>query len=320
MVNACLGTGLLLLLGAALVIGAYRVSAADAFWTLLGDPPAPRTEFFVNQRRLPRALVAVTVGASLAVSGALFQRLTRNPLASPDIIGVSGGAAVGAVLVVIRGGSPAAASLGAFVGALLAATLLLAAAARGGLTGSRLVLLGVAVGAFCAGLVDHLLNRTFVASAVTAQTWVVGTLQGRGWPELRPMVLGLLVVAPVLAAVAPRLRLLGLGDELAQGLGVRVTGLRWVALLAATALVAVAVSVSGPIAFVALVAPHAAARLVPDPGLFTTGLLGGLLLLGADLLAQHAFGVAVPVGVVTAVLGGVFFLVLLVRQGLISRG
>lgn len=308
------------LLFAALVIGEYRVSAADAVQTLLGNPPASRTEFFVMQRRLPRSLVALAVGAAMAIAGAIFQRLTRNPLASPDIIGVNAGAALGAVVVVVNGGGLAAASLGAFTGAAVAAVALLAAAARGGLTGPRMVLLGVALAAFCAALVDHLLNRTFIASAVTAQTWVVGSLQGRSWPELQPIAIALLVAIPLLALLGPRLRMLGLGDELAAGLGARVAAIRWSGLLLATALVAVAVSVAGPIAFVALVAPHIAARVVPDPGLAISALVGAGLLLGADLVAQHAMGVPVPVGVVTAVLGGAFFLVLMVREGMRRHG
>lgn len=315
-----LALGLLVLLAASLVIGEYRVSALDAWHTLWGEAPAARTEFFVLERRLPRALVALSVGACLAMAGAIFQRVTRNPLASPDIIGVNAGAALGAVIVVVNSGGQLAASAGALVGAVAAASLLLAASARGGLRGPRMVLLGVAVSAFCGGLVDHLLNRSFVASAVTAQAWVVGSLQGRSWPELAPVAWTLVAALPVLAVLGPRLRLLGLGDELAGGLGLRVTRVRAASLVLATVLVAVAVSVTGPIAFVALVAPHIAGRLVSDPGLAISAMIGGALLLGADLVAQHALVVPVPVGVVTAVLGGVFFLVLMLQAGVRRRG
>lgn len=313
--TAALAGLVLLMLAASLVTGSYTVTAADAWNTLWGSPPSRRTDFFVMERRLPRALVALTVGACLAISGALFQRLTRNALASPDVIGVSGGAAVGAVVVVVNHGSPEQTSLGAFTGAVVAAALLMLAITRGGLGGHRMVLVGVAVAAFCGGLVDHLLNGAYLPSASSAQSWVVGSLQGRSWPELQPVAIGLAVALPVLVAIGPRLRVLGLGDETAAGLGVRVRGLRWTALLVATLLCAVAVSVSGPIAFVALVAPHLSARLLPDPGLAPTALIGGCLLLAADLLAQHAFAVPFPVGVVTAVVGGAFFLVLLIRTG-----
>lgn len=299
-----------------LLVGEFRISAPDAVASLLGSAPDRMTGFFVTERRLPRALVAVAVGASLAVSGALFCALTRNPLASPDIIGVTQGASAGgATAILVIGGGIAQVALGAVVGAALTVGSILLLTWWRGLSGARLVLVGVTLGALAMAYVAHLLSRVFVASAVTAQIWLTGSLQGRGWAELRPVLFCLLVSALVIWSQARGLRALALGDEAAIALGVRMRSMRVILLSAATLLAAAAVATAGPIAFVALVAPHVARMLTRTDRVLPAALLGGLLLLVSDLVAQHAFPLPIPVGVVTVVLGGLFFLGLLWREG-----
>ncbi|MFJ9312725.1 FecCD family ABC transporter permease [Pimelobacter simplex] len=313
---AALAVLVLVLLLASLRLGDYAVGWGALADTLRGDPPDRITRFFVLERRLPRALVALVVGAGLATAGAVFQAVTRNPLASPDVIGVTSGASAGAVVVLlVLGGSATAASWGALAGALLVALLVGGLTVRSGLQGGRLILLGIAFGALASSVVAYLLTQVFVASAVTAQTWLTGTLQGRGWAELRPVALVLLVVLPVVLGHSSALRILELGDDVARSLGVRVDAVRGTLLALGTVLVAAAVATAGPISFVALVAPHVARLLTGTAAILPAALTGACLLAAADLVALYAFPVAVPVGVVTVTLGGIFFVLLLWREG-----
>ncbi|KAM9862286.1 iron chelate uptake ABC transporter family permease subunit [Leucobacter sp. BZR 635] len=315
-VCAALVVLLLGLVVAALMLGEFTVTPAQIIETFRGNAPDQRTEFFILGRRLPRALVAITVGACLAVAGAVFQMLTRNPLASPDILGISGGASVGAVMVMlVWGGSTAQASLGALIGAVAMAALIVALTARTGLHGVQLILTGVALSAIAGAVVDYVLSQVFVASATTAQTWLVGSLQGRSWADLVPAVAVLAVAAPILLWKAADARTMTLGDSAAIGLGVNAARTRWILLFVATLLVAVAVATAGPISFVALVAPHLARRLCRAESFLAAGLTGAALLLVSDLVALYAFAFPVPVGVVTITLGGGFFLWLLWREG-----
>lgn len=309
-------TGLGFVLFASLVVGEYRVTVPEVLVTLRGEAPSDRINFFITERRLPRALVAMAVGAALATAGSVFQSVTRNPLASPDIIGVSAGASAGAAFVILMvDGSPVQAALGAFVGAVLTAGLIAVLAGRNGLSGLRVVLVGVALGALASAAVSYMLTQVFVASAVTAQLWLIGSLQGRGWDELWFIVPALLLALPVLARFSGRLRILAMGEELATALGVRVEPTRRVLLLFATLLVAVAVATAGPISFIALAAPHISRRITRTTALFPAIMIGSLLLALSDLIAQNLFTHPIPVGVVTITIGGVFFLWLLVHEG-----
>lgn len=319
LVCTLLAATVLVLMVAALMIGDYLVSPGALIETLQGRPPARLDEFFVLGRRLPRSLVAIVVGASLAVAGAVFQALTRNPLASPDVIGISSGASVGAVTVLlVLGGSLTQAALGAAVGAVLIAGVIVLFTARSGLHGVQLILTGVALSATAMAVVDYVLSQVFVASASTAQTWLVGSLQGRGWDDLIPALIALALIIPLLVVAAPSAKMMALGDATSTALGVRTVRARWLLLTAATLLVAVAVATSGPISFVALIAPHIARRLSGTTSFLASGLMGAFLLLASDLIAQNLFPAPVPVGVITITAGGAFFLILLWREG--ARG
>lgn len=311
----CTGVGAaaaLLLVFAALLLGDFVISPRDLWLTLQGAPPDPRMEFFVLERRLPRAVVALTVGASLACGGALFQGVTRNPLATPDILGISAGASTGACgVILLAEGSIAQAAVGAIVGAAVATAAIGAFAWKGGVGSARLVLAGLAIGALCTAVTNYLLTLVFVGSAVTAQMWLVGTLQGRGWREVTPLLVAMAVVVPFVLWRERALRAVELGEEHAVGLGVVVWRERAALLLGGTVLVAFAVAAAGPISFVALVAPQISRLLCRSSALIPAMLTGGVLLLVADLIAQYAFAVPMPVGVVTIVLGGAFFLWLL---------
>lgn len=311
-----LGILLVAVVCASLVLGDYVVTPVDAVRTLFGDAPDKRTEFFVVGRRLPRVLVALAVGALLALAGALFQMLTRNPLASPDVIGVSSGASVGAVVVMLLlGGTLDQASLGAAVGAVAAALLLVTLTLRTGLGGVQLILVGVAISAMAMAAVDYILSQVFVASAVTAQTWLVGSLQGRNWSDLVPAAVALAIATPLLMWKLPAGKMIGLGDDLATGLGVKTSRTRWQLIAVGTLLVAVAVATAGPVSFVALIAPHIARSLTRENSFLAAALTGAALLAISDLTAMNAFPAPIPVGAVTITAGGAFFLWLLWREG-----
>lgn len=314
--SVALGAFLLALICSSVLLGDYKVTISDVLAVLQGREVERRTYFFIAQYRLPRALVAALVGLALALAGAIFQGISRNPLASPDIVGVTHGASFGAAFVMlILGGGIVQASAGAAVGAIIMAALIVLLSRTSGLSGVRLVLVGIALGAVADAAVGYMLTQVFVSSAVTTQLWLVGTLQGRGWDELLPLSVVVLVVCVLVARYAPSLRLLALGDDTATALGVNTGRSRAILLALSTLLVAGAVATAGPISFVALAAPHISRRIAGSAALVPAALTGAVLLTISDLVAQHAFTHPIPVGVVTVTIGGAFFLWLLLREG-----
>jgi iron complex transport system permease protein len=309
---ATIGVGVL-----ALGTGEFRISPADVMRTLLGNGSA-RTDFVVNELRLPRLLTGILVGAALGLSGALFQSLTHNPLGSPDIVGFTYGAATGGLLVVlVVGGSGGQVAAGAVGGGLATAVLVYLLAWRHGVHGYRLVLVGIGVSALLQGVNAYLLAKARFTQAAEAMVWLNGSLNGRSWQDVRPVALGLLVVLPLVACVAGRLKILEMGDDLAGGLGVPVQRTRLVLLVLATAACAVATAAAGPIPFVALIAPQLARRLtrVPGPNLPASLCTGALLVVAVDYASQRIHDTTqLPVGVVTAVAGGLYLGLLLRRQ------
>ncbi|MFG2164827.1 FecCD family ABC transporter permease [Micromonospora chersina] len=300
---------LLALALAVLAVGAgdYPIAPADVLRVLAGGG-SPAERFIVTELRLPRLVTALAVGAALGLAGAVFQSLTRNPLGSPDVLGVTSGAATGALVVVVLGGGSAALAGAAAAGGLATGLLLYALAGRHGVGGHRLVLIGIGVTAILTGVNGWLLTRAPLMDAARAALWLTGSLDGRGWANALPVFGALAVLLPaVLLARAPALRLLEMGDDSAAGLGVPVRRVRVAALGAAVLLVSVAAAAAGPVSFLALTAPHLARRLTraPGPNLLPSAVVGAALLLAADQLAQHAVaGRQLPVGVVTGVLGG----------------
>ncbi|MGW4154922.1 FecCD family ABC transporter permease [Micromonospora chersina] len=300
---------LLALTLAVLAVGAgdYPIAPADVLRVLAGGG-SPAERFIVTELRLPRLVTALAVGAALGLAGAVFQSLTRNPLGSPDVLGVTSGAATGALVVVVLGGGSAALAGAAAGGGLATGLLLYALAGRHGVGGHRLVLVGIGVTAILTGVNGWLLTRAPLMDAARAALWLTGSLDGRGWANALPVLGALAVLLPaVLLARAPALRLLEMGDDSAAGLGVPVRRVRVAALGAAVLLVSVAAAAAGPVSFLALTAPHLARRLTraPGPNLLPSAVVGAALLLAADQVAQHALaGRQLPVGVVTGVLGG----------------
>ncbi|MFV8131048.1 FecCD family ABC transporter permease [Streptomyces syringium] len=308
---------LVVLLALGLSTGEVPVAPLDALRALVGFGDAGEV-MLVQDLRAPRVLAAVVAGAGLAVAGSMMQRVARNPLAAPDVIGVTGGASLGAVAVIASGVSATWTPLAALGGGLLAAVLLAALAWRGGVTVTRLVLVGLAVQSGLAAAVNLFIVRFPAELASSALQWTTGSVYGRNWTEVN--IGGSLVLAGIALALLGhrRLAVLDLGDEPAGALGLAPNAARLQLLLAAVVLASVAAALTGPVGFVALAVPHIVRFLAGPPTLGTLGLTalcGAALLLGADLVVLHLLPVhGLPVGVVTATLGAPWLLVLMMRQ------
>ncbi|WP_341358396.1 iron chelate uptake ABC transporter family permease subunit [Georgenia sp. M64] len=315
--------GALLVVAAALMavsvaLGDLGLSVAEVLAILVGGGD-DGDRFVVLGLRLPRALTGLLVGVALGAAGAITQSVSRNPLASPDVLGVTAGASVGAVAMIVlapTGGAVLGVPAAALLGGLAAAVAVYALAWRQGVDGFRLVLVGIGVSAFGTSLTTWLLVQAELNDAATATVWLTGSLNGRGWDHVVPVAVTIAVVALLAGPAAFALRALSLGDQTATGLGVRTQVTRLVLVLLAVALASVATAAAGPVPFVALVAPQVALRLTrsPTPPLVASGLLGGCLLLASDVVARTVLPVPLPAGVVTAVIGAPFLLHLLRRR------
>ncbi len=305
-------------------VGDFPIGLSQVVATLFGHGESV-DEFIIMDLRMPRAMAGLVVGFALGVSGAITQSVARNPLASPDILGITSGASVVAVfLVTVSGGAAAAVvssvglSAAALAGGLGTGLLVYFLAWRRGIDGFRLILIGISVSAVMEALTTWLLVKADIKDVARAQAWLVGSLQDRSWDEVRIALWCTVVLMVVVGCVAFQFKPLHLGDDVAAGLGVRYQWVRAALLLCAVLLAAVGVSAAGPVPFVALVAPQVAMRLAryPTPPLLASGMTGALLLIGADLVARTALPVTLPVGVVTAAIGGPFLVYLLVRANL----
>ncbi|MEV7085774.1 iron chelate uptake ABC transporter family permease subunit [Streptomyces sp. NPDC093085] len=301
--------------------GTYRIDAAHVADVLFAGGGSATDRFIVVGQRLPRVCAALLVGAALGLSGALFQSLSRNPLGSPDVIGFTTGSTSGALVVILAGGGSAGIGIGVGAGSVLgglgtAVAVYVFTAARG-VSGNRLVLAGIAVGAMLASVNDYLLTRADLESAESAKAWTFGSLNAVSWPQVVPLALALPVLAVAALALGRPLRLMEMGDDTAGALGVSVPRVRVVGLLLGVALAGAAIAVAGPIGFLALAAPQLARRITRSPGapVGAAMVTGALLLATADLLAQRLLApFQIPVGLVTGALGGVYLLWLLSRE------
>ncbi|WP_462186959.1 MULTISPECIES: FecCD family ABC transporter permease [unclassified Frankia] len=302
---------------ATLTTGDYPIPVGDVARALLGHGDGG-TDFVVNTLRLPRLLTGLLVGAALALSGSIFQSVSGNVLGSPDILGFTTGSATGAIIVLlVLRGDAAGASLGALVGGAATGAAVYTLSYRRGLAGPRLVLIGIAVAALLNAVNSYLITRAALADAVAAQIWLIGSLDSRGWAQVRPLALALVILTPIGLYHGRRLAYLELGTDTAKALGVGVERCRLTLIAVAAALAAVATAAAGPVGFVALSAPPLARWLtaVSAPPLVSTALAGAALVTVGDLVAQRLFApTQLPVGVATGAIGGVYLAVLLIRQ------
>lgn len=274
-------------------------------------------ELVVREWRLPRVLMSLVLGAALGISGAMLQSVTRNPLGSPDIVGFNSGAYTGALLVILSGGGYYATAAGAVGGGLLTALAIFLLAFQQNVKGFRLIIVGIGVGAMMAAVNTWLILRADLDQAMSAAAWGVGTLDGLTWDEIGPALIVLAVLAVAVIPAGYRLQVLELGDDAARALGIRVGRARLVLIVLSVAFTAVGTAVAGPIAFVALAAPQLGRRLARSPttALLPAAAMGALLLVTCDWISRRLFApTSVPVGVVTASIGGAYLAYLLVAE------
>lgn len=306
-------------------LGEFPISPAGVLRTLVGGGDSLE-QLVVLQLRLPRSLTGLLVGAALGLAGAITQAIVRNPLASPDLLGVTQGAGAAATAVIVFAGSMGTVSgllesvgvpVVALIGGILTGVLLYLLAYKGGIDSFRLVLVGIGLKALAANATFWMMTLADVHEAGRALVWLTGSLNARGWQHVVPVAIALAVLVPLVLVGTHVLGALQFDDHTIRALGVRINLARTLMLLGAAALAAVAVAAAGPIAFVALATPQIALRLArtPRPPLVTSMVLGATLVVGADVIARTAFTtLELPVGIVTAVLGAPYLIYLLVNR------
>jgi iron complex transport system permease protein len=314
-VDIVLGILVVVVFGVTLMVGNTFYGLGDVVRVMLGET-VPGASFTVGELRLPRATMGLLAGFAFGIAGVTFQTMLRNPLASPDIIGISSGASVAAVFgIIVLSLDATAVSFLALIGALVTAAAIYLLSNRRGFAGTRVILIGIGAAAMLDSAVTYILSRAAAWDLQTAMQWLTGSLNGATWAGVLPLAIAAAVLGPLLLSQGRALGMLGLGDDAAAALGVNVPRTRVVLILAAVALLAFATAACGPIAFVAFMAGPIAARII-GPGaspLLPAALVGALLVLTADLVGQFAFDNRYPVGVITGVLGAPYLVFLLIR-------
>lgn len=314
--------GLLLLLGLLLLtvamgLGTLKIAPLDV-WRALAGHADGGIQTVVTQWRAPRAVMALLLGASLGLSGAIFQSIIRNPLGSPDIVGFNTGAFTGVLLaVMVWEGDYYQIVSGAVMGGIAAAALVYLLAWRKGINGFRLIIVGIAVSAVLYAFNTWLVITGSLEHAITATLWGTGTLNGMTWTKAQPALWLTPLATLAVLLLGKRLQLLEMGDDSARALGVNAEASRLWLMLFGIVLTALVTATAGPISFIALAAPQIARRMTRASAtpLVSSALVGATLLLAADMIAQHAFRqIQLPVGAVTVSIGGIYLIWLLIRE------
>ena len=303
---------------ASLRLGKFPVTAQEVIDALQGQG-RKIVQVVIVKWKLPRIVLGLVAGLALGVAGALFQTITRNPLGSPDLIGFSTGAQTGILIsVLLLPGSMLSASLASFIGGAAVGTVTYLVSLRGGFTGLRFILVGIAISSMLVSVNRWLLVRVDDDEGLGALKAITGTLGAARWPVVAPTCLAIGVTVVLILLVSRHLQVLSLGEQVATILGSPTRRASAVLILLGTVLVAVVTMAAGPIGFVALVAPHLARLLTgsPQPPLLVSGLTGSLLLTGADLLSQLLLE-SMPASVVTNAVGGLYLMVALT---VVARG
>jgi iron complex transport system permease protein len=322
LVTAVLAVATLGLFVLTLMVGSFAVSVPDVVRSLLAPGADPSADFVVRDLRLPTAATALGVGIALGIAGTVFQKLLGNPLASPDFVGISSGASVCAVsMIVLFSASSTVVSGSALAGALATAALIYVLAWRDGISGYRFVLIGIGVSQLMLSIIGYIVARADIHEAREAMTWLVGTVGLAGTGELRVLLGALVVLVPTALLLERPLRSLELGDDAATALGTRVELSRLALLALSIVLVGLSVAAAGPLMFVALISGPIAHRLTgPGSSVLASGLIGAVIVLAADLVAQHVAPTALPTGVVTGIVGAPYLIWLLATVNREGRG
>lgn len=313
---------LLLALVLSVSYGDYKIAPLDVLRAVVGLKTSdPNHALVIRSFRLPRILLSLLIGAALAASGAIIQGITRNDLADPGLLGINSGAGALVVGYLTYAATPNPAWLPwlALVGALAASAVIYTLAWRGGSSSLRLVLIGVGLASLGGALISYFITKLTLEDAQQAYIWLTGSVYGSTWPEVRLMLVWLVLLLPVVFFMARQLNAFSMGDEVATSLGTRVELYRLVLIGLSAGLAAITVTVAGTIGFVGFVSPHIARRLVGPAHeglLLCTVLVGGLLLVVADLASRWVIAPSqLPIGVTTAVIGAPYFAYLLYKRG-----
>lgn len=304
---------------ASLMFGKVFYGPGEVLRVLLGEDVQGAT-FTVGVLRLPRAVVGLLAGLAFGIAGITFQTMLRNPLASPDIIGISSGASAAAVFcIVMLSLSETLVSVIATVAALATAAIIYLLSFKGGLSGTRLILIGIGIAAMLNSVVSYVISRAAQWDLQTAMRWLNGNLNNAQWDQVLPLGVAVVVCIAALVGLSRNLGTLQLGEETSAALGVGVERTRILLILLAVTLLAFATAAAGPIAFVAFLSGPISTRIVTKARgagspLVPAALVGALLVLVADFAGQFAFGTRYPVGVITGVLGAPYLIYLLVRS------
>ena len=298
-----------------LMAGQTWYTPGEVLRVLMGET-VPGASFTVGDLRLPRASMALLAGGAFGMAGVTFQTMLRNPLASPDVIGISAGASAAAVFtIVLLGVSETMVSVVAIAAALGTAVAIYVLASVDGVVTARLILVGIGMAALLNSVVYYALQRANEWDLQVAMRWITGSVNGATWGEVLPLAVACLVAMRLLLSQGHQIGMLQLGEGLASSLGTRVERTRIVAIVLAVVLLAFATAAAGPIAFVAFLSGPIAARLVGGGAglLAPSALVGASLVMAADLIGQFAFDTRYPVGVITGALGAPFLVYLLIR-------
>ncbi|WP_413693124.1 FecCD family ABC transporter permease [Psychromonas sp. KJ10-2] len=302
-----------------LFIGDDIANNLQDIWQLISGKADKYQSIVVWQWRASRLFSAIIIGAALGISGAVFQSLVRNPLGSPDITGFNVGAFTGVLIAIALFGNIYWYSVvGAIIGGLCAAILVYLFAYRNGHSGFRLIIVGIAISATLTAFNQWLSLTVSLETAMTAALWSAGSLNGMTWLRIMPATLLIVALMGLALLLNTRMKLLEMGDDTAAALGISVNKTRLIIMLIGVSLTAVATAITGPISFISLAAPQIARRLHPQKHITLVGsaLVGALLLMSADFIAQHSMQDAtLPVGLVTISLGGLYLVYLIIREG-----
>ncbi|NHB89119.1 FecCD family ABC transporter permease [Photorhabdus tasmaniensis] len=302
-----------------MTIGKFNITIEQIITIFWGRGSGTISEKIIMDIRLPRVLTAIFVGAALGVSGAVFQSISRNALGSPDVIGFTAGAATGAILqIVLFDNSAVQVAIAAVAGGTLTAVIVyLLSLKSGAIGGYRLILIGIGVGSVLSALNGLLLVKGNLDNAVMANLWLAGSLNARTWIHVFPVLMGVVLLVPLVLLMARKLSIIEMGDDIASQLGIRVERVRLIMIFCAVVLAALATGAAGPIAFVALAAPQLVVRLTRSRNIpvISAALMGACLLLAADLFTQLLpLQAAVPIGLMTGLIGGIYLIWLLTRS------
>ncbi len=298
-----------------LMLGQSFTPPGDVLRVILGEDVAGAS-FTVGQLRLPRAILSILAGLSFGLGGVAFQTMLRNPLASPDIIGISSGASAAAVFaIVVLSMSGPAVSVFAVVSGLGVALLVYALSFRNGVAGTRLILVGIGVSAMLESFIAYILSSAPAWNMQEAMRWLTGSVNGARLDQMAPLLIALIVFGGLLLSRTRDLESLRLGDDTAAALGTKVARTRIIIIIAAVGMISFATAIAGPISFVAFLSGPIAARIVRNNGslLLPSALVGAILVLAGDYVGQFMLPGRYPVGVVTGALGAPYLIYLIIR-------